>query len=281
MKATPLKATRCLIALIVWSLTLSACIAVPRFVDEPYSDLSYLKTGSTTKNDVISLMGEPGTTFLKESEFVYTEFQAKSSVGLPGLGGRIEWYDEGDQHFLQLTFDEHDTLSDFRVESGFRNPNGCIPSGWCTSWNWAFRLADLPEDIQAKQFTAVEGQCRIYWYSHSNLLPMTLNLDGKEMGQVFFREEFFQTWKIDPGLHAMIFSMPPDWKWIGVNPDNQKLTESFDCQKGEVLIMEYRRGFFSKAPIQIHDNAEGRDEVSKRRLILTGSLRKTADSSNE
>jgi len=59
-------------------LILGGCVPFPRFVEEPYTDeVPNLTIGITTKNDVLDLLGEPGSTYARESEYVYAESRSK------------------------------------------------------------------------------------------------------------------------------------------------------------------------------------------------------------
>jgi len=262
--------TKPIFALLFCSHILSACIAVPRFVDEPYSDLAYLKTGSTTKNDVIDQMGEPGATYLQETEFVYTKFRPTSSVALMAPGGI--GYSDGDQYFLQLIFDAQGVLSDFQLESGFRQPSGCIASGWCAGYgkygNQVWRIADRKQEIIAKQFSVAGDRCGIYFAGPT---PATteVSIDGRRMGAILGKP-FFQYWNVEPGNHDIAIELQPGAKesWsLRTLPSLQ-----LDCMGGDLIFIQLKAGW-STFSLDLLDRSEGREQIGERRLIVPGPMR--------
>lgn len=259
-------ASRLYVGSIFLSLILRGCIPLPYPEKEPYSDdVNNLKVGSTTKNDILGQFGEPGATYSSNSVFVYTDFQ--SEVVLLGFGGAVGAL--GEQHFLVLSFDEDGVLSDHFIKSGDSDSHGCIDAGWCSgALNRVLRLSNAEQDARAKQFSAASDQCGIYVYGHFGWL-FTVSLDGKDMGGVFSKR-YFQNWEIDPGIHEIVISPQPGvnaWGW-GKNP-----SLSISCAEGEILFIEFKN-LWSRSLEQERDDAEGREQIKDRRLILSGPMRK-------
>lgn len=258
-------ASRLYVGSIFLSLILSGCIPIPTFEGEPYSDeISNLKVGITTKNNVLDLLGEPGATFSRESEFVYTDYQSEVVF----IGPNVTM---GQLHFLVLSFNENDVLGDYFIKSAPPDSHGCIDSGWCASQKRAFRLADKSEDTKAKQFVA-GNQCGIYLYGRFQA-TISVTLDGKDMGFVFGKRHF-QHWKIIPGSHEIAQVAQPGISTWGM-PEFPSL--SIDCVGGEIVFIKVN-SFWGYSLERERDDAEGREQIRKRHLAIPGRRRKIPDS---
>ena len=93
------------------------------------------------------------------------------------------------------------------------------------------------------------------------------------MGGVFGRR-YFQYWEVDSGIHKISVSLQP-----GVNAWDWKKNPSLplNCPEGEVAFVKFNN-LWSRYLKQEHDDAEGRKQIKKRRLILSGPMRNIPDS---
>jgi hypothetical protein len=258
--------------LIFLSLIVSGCIPVPTFEGEPFSDeVSNLKAGVTTKNDVIERLGEPGATFSQESEFVYTDYQSEVAFISIGGGGATA----GRLHFLVLIFDEDGVLAEQYVRSG-SGSSGCIQSGWCAGHaNRVMRLADYYKDTRAKQF-AVEGdQCGIYLYGHFSP-TVVVNLDGNSTGNIFGKN-VFQYFEVTADTHELRLTREPGAKIRWGEQKELPPPLAIDCAEGESVFIEVNNSRGYSLELQ-YDADEGREQVLKRDLVVPGYTRKTPSS---
>ena len=160
-------------------------------------------------------------------------------------------------------------LSDYFIESSRPDSYGCIEAGWCVGYyDRVLRLADKLEDYNAKQFNVAEDKCGLYIYGPSNPL-MGVSLDGENKGSVFSKR-YFQHWKTDPGVHE-INLFPQSRSGRGMH-----LSLSLDCVGGEIVFIRYNQ--WSVALEQERDDAESREQIEKRHLVIPGPMRKISDS---
>lgn len=244
------------------ALILGGCLAAPNFDEEPYTedDLGLI-AGTTTKREVLQLLGEPGATFEQESVFVYTEFQAQVTVAYVGSFGEL--------HFLLLSFSKDGVLSEYSIESATPDMHGCITSGWCSAHgNRVLRLADAGQDAMAKQFSVANDRCRIYVYGPITPL-VAISIDGRSIGGVF-SNRYFQFMNVDPGSHRVAIEMQPGEKKRFGMGDLPSI--SFDCDGDELIFIRLKRGW-SAASLEMVSQSEGREQIRKRQLIVSGPMR--------
>jgi hypothetical protein len=253
------------VGLIFLSLILSGCIPFPTFEGEPYSDdVPNLKVGITTKKNILDLLGEPGATFSRESEFVYTGYQSEVVF----IGPNVTL---GKLHFLVLSFNEDDVLGDYFIKSASPDSHGCINTGWCAGHqNRVLRLADAEQDAKAKQFTVKRNQCGIYLYGR--FIPTTaVTLNGKSTGRIFGKS-VFQHFQVIPGTYELALVREPGVKKRWGEP---KLPPPLvvDCIGDEVVFIEVNN-IWRLSLKQQHDGDEGREQIRKRNLVIPGHMRK-------
>lgn len=235
--------------------------------------------GSTTKNNVIELFGEPSATFDNEATFAYIADEsairklihavsALSLVVASGAGAATgnPYFPPvpGTWHFLILNFDEQDVLTDYQHEFSDHLESDCIRAGWCVKHGRVFRLADESEDTVAKQFAVANHACGIYIFG--NFEPeMALYLNGIDKGGVF-SSSYFQLWTTDPGMHEIEIRPQPGlqtWDWSGV----PRVT--FNCLAGEAVFVRLS-GLENVRLSHRRDNNRQRKQIRKRALILSG-----------
>lgn len=232
------------------------------------------EVGSTSKNTVIELFGEPNATFNSEATFAYFADELRGGDWLKDMGvlglallGLVATGNPqlgGGWHFLILTFDERDVLMDYQHEFSDHFEGDCISAGWCVKHGRIFRLADEGEDTRAKQFDVANHACGIYIFGRFQP-EMTLYLNGTDKGGVFSRR-YFQLWAIDPGLHEIEIRPQPglqNWDWSGFP------RVKFDCIAGEAAFV--RLDGLENIRLSHHEDSNSqRKQIKKRTLILSG-----------
>ncbi|HKJ37758.1 MAG TPA: hypothetical protein VJ972_03210, partial [Anaerolineales bacterium] len=149
-------------------LLLQACVPIPIFEPEPYSDemLSQLTIGETSREEVVDMVGEPLGKWEDETVFFYRETQTVALIITTAPGGLIEY-----EHSLFVEFDQDDKLKRFeRAEEDRAGPYPlCTSDGICSAI-----LTDA-ERFQSKLPTSFEGHEYpthiVYFVSAANALP--------------------------------------------------------------------------------------------------------------
>jgi outer membrane protein assembly factor BamE (lipoprotein component of BamABCDE complex) len=251
---------RFLVMLSLATVLVCACIPVPIKKQEEAFDREWRQfiVGTTTKEEVLSLLGEPNATYASETEFVYSERQLVGAFIVPGgVGGTVN-----DQVFLVLTFDAAGVLTsrDLQVAKGLFEKK-CTAAGWCHGpGEQVMRLAETTEDARAKEFPTSPDFCGLYLYGVLGG-PSVMRLDGESVGNATQQDIYFH-WQLTPGMHELAVEAAAE-------------TLNFLCPSGGLKFVRINTGW-TKLNLSQEDETEGRRDIEARRLAVPGSRAKSS-----
>ena len=220
--------------------------------------MQFIEAGSTTREEVILTLGQPDVVARNETLFVYAA-ERVVSINVVGGGapvGRGYWY-------LVIEFDQDGTAEGHEIVTSLLDFcfGVCIPcatNGICiVSGSKAVLIAPEEEDKNAKKFRVNPDKCSIYIYRsdwHDGLWPpISLN---RRYSVLTYHKGYF-LWEADPGQIV-----------VSSGGALRKLT--FPCEAGKTYFVRQVMPLFASGDVlfQLVDESEGRDGVSRGKLIL-------------
>ena len=254
---------RFLVMLSLATVLVCACIPVPIKKQEVPFDQEWRQfiVGTTTKEEVLSLLGEPNATYAHETEFVYSKRQLVGAFIVLGVGGGVGGT-FNDQVFLVLTFDAAGVLTsrDLQVAKGPFEKK-CTAAGWCHGpGEQVMRLAEATDDARAKEFPTSPDYCGFYLYG-ALAGRSFMRLDGESVGDATQQDIYFH-WQLAPGMHE-----------LAVDPAAETL--NFSCPSGRLKFVRINTGW-TEFNLSEEDETEGRRDIEARRLAVSGSRAKSS-----
>ena len=261
---------------VLLTVLLNGCV-VPIPVDDevPYSgNAPNLKVGSSTKNDVINLFGEPGAVYSHGSIFVYSDFEETwlmpyflAAPGCCGADAGVATF--GNRHYLVLNFDERDILENRKIEVGNGRAH-CSNIGLCfTVIGHIVWFADDEEESRIKEFPTLSSECGIYLYLEGTVFPRqtSVTLDGDSLGYVGSIGAGFFYIKVKQGDHEIIANQ------VNAEPESARLPVV--CNKNEHYFVRLKIRHNSKSTpiLELVDNSTGRRKIRGRHLLIPQSSR--------
>jgi hypothetical protein len=154
-------------------LILSACVPIPWFPENPYSEesKSFLSGSNVTRIDVDSQFGQPWAN-LGVSTFVYVASKASAYILIYG-GSDLP---VNRDYFLVVDFDDDGFVSKFETFADSLRHNHCFGNGICLeSKTFNIPLAPSSLDAKAKQFVPEPDKCVVYIYRDREGIGMAEN----------------------------------------------------------------------------------------------------------
>jgi len=173
---------------------------------------------------------------------------------------------------LDMTFGAKETVEK-KVETKI---DGTLEGHACTEWGICESFptyASSDDDQAAKRFVAELGQCAIYLYMSKAPNVIYVQVDETLPRTRFRSETAFLRFDLDSGVRKITFfdKNRYSWRWIGEFPASQgQLSETIelDCSNGNVFLMQGQFDEKNNLVITLVPDAEGRQEIIKRYLIL-------------
>lgn len=299
---------RIFICIIIYFITLSLCgcflpLPAPTILDKPFKDeiKSSIILGTTTKKEVINILGSPDATrqndtiYIYAKPYVYMKFLVLLNLNYGSLRDfqrhrlLIIQFDKNDvvKCMDQITGNDEETVNKIYVaDTGLRAKVLELYGTGFTPVQAPVNLmlvlySPNSADTLAKNFSVPPGKSAIYLYRETSyldylnwclpenaILKVSIRLDGTDLGD--FGAEGFFYWIVDPGPHSLtvvpIYPTPRKYR-----PDNCTI-ELGESETAFVELSWEHKGFL-KDELHAHFNRvtnfdEAQREIFKRRMIL-------------
>ena len=262
---------------IVVACVITGCIGIDRPARYSAETLDQVEVGTTTREEVILLMGLPKHTGRNGQTFFY-RWELSGEVGMvpfpvPFLFGSISF------ESVRVDFDSSGVVSKLtRGKETLSVPFEMVKY-------IGYTLAFPEEDKEAKRFLSESDACTVYIYinriggnAFTNVKPFFLKIDRQLVGDAG-ADHWYYRQTVSPGQHAVIVSEErskavarfSDYLATAGFSGNHKVWESLtlDCVAGELYFFEVRFAAISMGPrLRQVGSDEGREAVNKGRLLI-------------
>ena len=265
---------------IVVACVITGCIGIDRPARYSAETLDQVEVGTTTREEVILLMGLPTHTGRNGQTFFY-RWELSVQVALVPLfipvGGPAVFASASFES-VRVDFDSSGVVSKLtRGEGTLIVPFEIVKY-------IGYTMAFPEEDKEAKRFLSDSDACTVYLYvnriggnAFTNVKPFYIEIDRQLVGDVG-ADHWYYRQMVLPGQHAVIVSERPekvarfsDYLVTAGLSENHKVWESltFDCVAGELYFFEVRFAAISMGPrLRQVGSDEGREAVNKGRLLI-------------
>lgn len=263
---------------IVVACVITGCIGLEVPARYSAETLDQVEVGTTTREEVILLMGLPKHTGRNGQTFFY-RWELSGQVALVPLFFAVA-YGSISFESVRVDFDSSRVVSELT--------RGKETLSWPFEMNKyiGYTMAFSKEDKEAKRFVADSGTCSVYFYvnriggdNFTTTQLMYIKIDRQPVGNVGTNDWYYRQ-IISPGRHTVvILDKEPekvarfyDYFATAGRSGNPKVMDSlmFDCMAGELYFFEVRIGLLTKYPdLRQVDSAKGRKAVNKGRLLIT------------
>lgn len=263
---------------IVVACVITGCIGFDRPARHSAETLDQVEVGTTTREEVILLMGLPKHTGRNGQTFFY-RWELSGQVGIvPApvlfIYGSISF------ESVRVDFDSSGVVSELT-----RGKETIIVPFEMVKYI-GYTMAFPKEDKEAKRFLSDSDACTVYFYVNrvggvyfTTIQLMYIKIDRQPVGNVGTNDWYYRQ-IISPGRHTVvILAKEPekvarfyDYFATADRSGNPKVMDSlmFDCMAGELYFFEVRIGLLTKYPdLRQVDSAKGRKAVNKGRLLIT------------
>lgn len=266
---------------IVLAGVITGCVAIDVPARYSADTPDQVEVGTTTREEVILLMGLPKHTGRNGQTFFYRwELSGEAGMVLaptlfliPFIYGSVSF------ESVRVDFDPSGVVSELtRGKETLGVPFGM-------NKYIGYTMAFPKEDKEAKRFVADSGACTVYLYAHrvggdsfTTIQLMYIKIDRQPVGNVGTNDWYYRQ-IISPGHHTVIILDEEPQKvgrfyhWALSLPRaaDSKVLDSltFDCVAGEISFFEVYIGLLTRYPKLKHvDSVEGRKAVNKGRLLI-------------
>lgn len=244
------------------TFALAGCVPIPVFEKKPFQDetMQFITAGSTTKEDVLLTLGEPGGVWQDRTVFAYTGWRRLAVIEFYGGGSA----DIPEESLLVIEFDDDGAVKRYDITRSISKP--CDVTGICMAEGSSL-LAPLQEDENAKKFFGTRDKCTIYLYRNQFLGYKWITqifLNGRDAGTTYRRG--YLLWKVNPGqieVKAFRASRGGFRRTRGGPVDL-----AFECERGKTYFVRLKTSGGWRIQLHLVDEGEGQEGVRGGKLIL-------------
>jgi len=271
----------CLFPGIALVMTLSACIPIPISTgeEEMFKDkhLAFIELGKTTKQEIeegiVAVEREEDIKLAREKFrdgdwwlYSQTRDEAKWLI----IAQNPDSFGGVDYRYLLIKFDDDGLVAGYELSSS--ETLRCNRYGVCRGQAGINLLASEDEDQAIKQIDIAADRCGVHVYGRLSYLyhpwsEFSVLIDGQPVGWFVGKKQFL-FWQIDPGFHQLVAQSVKH----GIKKPIEKQMR-FYCGGGGLYFIEVVprvKGLSTDWWIELeqHDSTKGREDISKRRLLL-------------
>ena len=244
-------------------MQLQSCLLIPISSEELLSDekRAQLQIGSTTREEVYGLFGEPDFGNADESSVLYSRVRREwliiLSPGQPEPGaGEVE-------ENLYVEFDDQNALRHFELVD-FVERKACASNGICMmrpgmgrNTYFVVFTRSPSDDREAKQFHQLPDHCSVYFFGDVAMENQdfvtawhTVCLDQQSVVSTLYSPDLYLRWNLPPGTHRLRVQNAWAWDWrlgegstgflamINRGKDEwMTLTHTVECISGEAHFL--------------------------------------------